>query len=146
MRERALSNAEHEALFGFWLMGALMIIRGVTLVLTPDSSIQNSDMYSTMDAIVPFVMWGGLFVLGGLIVIGSSVSQTVRKYYGLLIGNGLGLLVGIPFTLISFIQSHMSVTQYTVSLVAFLNLVLVVYSGVSIWKERKRIHMLRKLN
>ena len=144
--EKHLTNAEFEAMFAFWLIGALMAIRGATLIMTPQGSIGNSSLYSTMDAIIPFPIWGMIFVIGALIIVGSSVSQSIRKYYGLLAGNFLGIIVGFPFALLSFAESHMAVTQYSVTLIAFFNLVLFVHAGVCLWRERKRIHSLRKSN
>ena len=144
--EKRLTNAEIEAMFAFWLIGAFMAIRGITLLLTTQESINNSNLYSWMDSILPFPIWGVIFVIAALIIAGSSVSQTVKKYYGLLIGNFLGMLVGFPFSIMSVAESHMPITQYTITLVAFFNLVLFIHAGVCIWRERKRIHSLRKMN
>ncbi|WP_052255843.1 hypothetical protein [Salinicoccus sp. YB14-2] len=144
--DKRLTNTELEAMFAFWLIGAFMAIRGITLVLTTQERINNSDLYSTMDSILPFPIWGVIFVIAALIIAGSSVSQTVKKYYGLLVGNFLGVLVGFPFSIMSVAESHMPITQYTITLVAFFNLVLFVHAGVSIWREKKRIHSLRKSN
>lgn len=146
MRNKYLTSSEYEAMFGFWLIGALMAIRGITILITPYSRVESSSLYNTMDSIAPFQIWGLIFVVSALIIVGSSVSQSIKKYYGLLVGNGIGTLIGFPFALISFAESHMSITQYMVALIAFFNLVMVVYSGVIIWKERKRIHTLRKSN
>lgn len=144
MKNRYLSNFEYEAMFGLWLIGALMTIRGLALLFTSEASIVSSNLYSTMDSIAPFKLWGVMFVVAALIIIGSSVSQSIRKYYGLIIGNGLGILIGFPFAFVSFAESHMTITQHTITLVAFFNLLLVVHSGVVIWRERKRIHSLRE--
>lgn len=144
MKNKYLTNAEYEAMFGFWLIGALMAVRGIDLLLKSEAKIERSGLYSTMDSIVHFNVWGIVFIVAALIIIGSSVSQSIKKYYGLLVGNGLGILVGFPFAFISFAESHMIVTQNIITLVAFFNLLLVVHSGVVIWKEKKRIRMLRK--
>ena len=144
MKNRYLSNAEYGAMFGMWLIGALMAIRGITLLFTTEASIQRSNLYSTMDGIIHFNVWGIVFIVAALIIIGSSVSQSIKKYYGLIVGNGLGVLIGFPFAFLSFSESHMTITQHTITLVAFFNLLLVVHSGVVIWKERKRIHSLRE--
>lgn len=144
MRNKYLTSSEYEAMFGFWLIGALMAIRGVTILITPESRLETSSLYATMDSVAPFQLWGVVFVVSALIIVGSSVSQSIKKYYGLLVGNGLGVLIGFPFTLISFAESHMSITQHMVALIAFFNLVMVMHSGVVIWKERKRIRTLRK--
>ena len=144
MKNKYLSNFEYEAMFGFWLIGALMAIRGLALLFTSESSIASSDLYTTMDSIAPFKLWGVLFMVAALIVIGSSVSQSIKKYYGLVVGNGLGVLIGFPFSFVSFAESHMTITQHTITLVAFFNLLLVVHSGVVIWKERKRIRLSRE--
>ena len=143
MKNKYLSNFEYEAMFGLWLIGALMAIRGLALLFTSEASITASDLYTTMDSIAPFKVWGVLFIVAAIIIIGSSVSQSIKKYYGLIIGNGLGVLIGFPFAFISFAESHMIVTQNIITLVAFFNLLLVVHSGVVIWKERKRIRSLR---
>lgn len=144
MKNKYLSDAEYEAMFGFWLVGALMAVRGMDLLLKSEASIERSSLYSTMDGIVNFNLWGIIFIVAALIIIGSSVSQSIKKYYGLLIGSSLGILVGFPFSFISFAESHMIVTQNIITLIAFFNLLLVVHSGVVIWKERKRIHSLRE--
>lgn len=144
--DKRLTNTEFEAMFAFWLIGAFMAIRGITLVLTTQERINNSNLYSWMDSILPFPIWGVIFIIAALIIAGSSVSQTVKKYYGLLVGNFLGMLVGFPFSIMSVAESHMPITQYTITLVAFFNLVLFVHAGVCIWRERKRIHSLRKTN
>ena len=144
MKNKYLSNFEYEAMFGLWLIGAMMTIRGLALLFTSEASIASSNLYTTMDSIAPFKLWGVLFVVAALIIIGSSVSQSIRKYYGLIIGNGLGILIGFPFAFVSFAESHMTITQHTITLVAFFNLLLVVHSGVVIWKERKRIRTLRE--
>ena len=132
-------------MFGLWLIGALMAIRGTTLLFTSESSIQRSDLYSTMDGIIHFNVWGIVFIVAALIIIGSSVSQSIKKYYGLIVGNGLGVLIGFPFALLSFSESHMSITQHTITLVAFFNLVLVVHGGFTIWREKRKIRSLRKM-
>lgn len=144
MKNRYLSNVEYEAMFGLWLIGALMAVRGITLLFTTEARIQRSSLYSTMDGIIHFNVWGIVFIVAALIIIGSSVSQSIKKYYGLVVGNGLGVLIGFPFAFLSFAESHMTITQHTITLVAFFNLLLVVHSGVVIWKERKRIHSLRE--
>ena len=144
MKNKYLSNAEYEATFGLWLVGALMAVRGMDLLLKSEASIERSSLYSTMDSIVNFNLWGIIFIVAALIIIGSSVSQSIKKYYGLLIGSSLGILVGFPFAFISFAESHMIVTQNIITLIAFFNLLLVVHSGVVIWRERKRIRSLRK--
>ena len=143
MKNKYLSNAEYEAMLGFWLIGALMTVRGIDLLFKSEVTIQRSDLYSTMDSILHFNVWGIIFIVAALIIIVSSVSQSIKKYYGLIVGNGLGVLIGIPFSFISFAESHMIVTQNIITLVAFFNLLLVVHSGVVIWKERKRIRSLR---
>ena len=144
MKNKYLSNVEVEAMFGLWLISALMVIRGLALLFTPETSIERSDMYTTMNDFLPLQIWGLLFIIAGVVIVSSSVSQSIRKYYGLIVGNVLGAIVGIPFAFISFAESHMTITQHTITLVAFLNLLLVVHSGVVIWRERKRIHSLRE--
>ena len=144
MKNKYISNVEVESMLGMWLIGTLMAIRGIALLFTSEASIQRSDLYSTMDGIMHFEVWGIVFIVAALIIISSSVSQSIKKYYGLIVGNGLGVLVGIPFAFISFAESHMIVTQNIITLVAFFNVILVVHSGVVIWKERKRIHSLRE--
>ena len=144
MNNKYLSNEEYEATFGLWLIGALMAIRGLAILFTTEASIQRSSLYPTMDGIMHFNICGVVFIDGALIIIGSSVSQSIKKYYGLIVGNGLGILIGFPFAFISFAESHMTITQHTVTLVAFFNFILVVHSGVVIWKERKRIRSLRE--
>ena len=144
MKNKYLSNFEYEAMFGLWLIGAMMSIRGLALLFTSKASITSSNLYTTMDSIAPFKLWGILFIVASLIIIGSSVSQTTNKYYGLIIGNGLGVLIGFPFAFVSFAESHMTITQHTITLVAFFNLLMVVHSGVVIWREKKRIHSLRE--
>ena len=146
MKNKYLSNAEYEAMFGLWLIGVLMAVRGIDLLLKTEASIERSSLYSTMDSIANFNLWGIIFIVGALIIVGSSVSQSIKKYYGLIIGNGLGILIGFPFAFISFAESHMIVTQNIITLIAFFNLLLVVHSGVVVWKERKRIHSLREQN
>ena len=143
VKNKYLSNAEYEAMFGLWLIGALMSLRGITFLFTEEASIQRSDLYSMMDGIMHFNLWGVIFIVAALIIIGSSVSQSIKKYYGLIVGNGLGVLIGFPLSFISFAESHMTITSYTVTLIAFFNFLLVVHSGVVIWKERKRIRSLR---
>lgn len=145
MKNKYLSNAEFESMLGMWLIGALMAIRGIALLFTSEASIQRSDLYSTMDGIIYFEVWGIIFIVAALIIISSSVSQSNKKYYGLIVGNGLGVLIGFPFAFLSFSESHMSITQHTVTLIAFFNLVLVVHGGISIWRERNRIRSLRKM-
>ena len=51
--DKRLTNTEFEAMFAFWLIGAFMAIRGITLVLTTQESINNSNLYSWMDSILP---------------------------------------------------------------------------------------------
>lgn len=145
MKNKYLSIAEYEAMFGLWLIGTLMAIRGVTLLFTSEASIQRSELYSTMDGIIHFNVWGIVFIIAALIIIGSSVSQSIKKYYGLIVGNGLGVLIGFPFAFLSFSESHMSITQHTITLVAFFNLVLVVHGGITIWREKRKIRSLRKM-
>lgn len=145
MKNKYLSNVEVEAMFGLWLIGASMAIRGIALLITSESSIQRSSLYSTMDDIMYFEVWGIVFIVAALIIISSSVSQSIKKYYGLIVGNGLGVLIGFPFAFLSFSESHMTITQHTITLVAFFNLVLVVHGGITIWREKKRIRSLRKM-
>ena len=145
MKNKYLSNIEVESMLGLWLIGALMAIRGIALLITSEASIHRSDLYSIMDGIMHFKVWGIVFTVAAIIIISSSVSQSIKKYYGLLIGNGLGVLIGFPFAFLSFSESHMSITQHTVTLIAFFNLVLVVHGGISIWREKKRIRSLRKM-
>lgn len=145
MKNKYLSNVEVESMLGMWLIGALMATRGVVLLFTTEASIQRSDLYSTMDSIMHFEVWGIVFIVASLIIISSSVSQSIRKYYGLIVGNGLGVLIGFPFAFLSFSESHMSITQHTVTLIAFFNLVLVVHGGISIWREKRKIRSLRKM-
>ena len=145
MKNKYLSNAEYEAMFGFWLVGALMAVRGMDLLLKSEASIERSSLYSTMDGIVNFNLWGIIFIVAALIIVSSSVSQSIKKYYGLIVGNGLGVLIGFPFAFLSFSESHMSITQHTITLIAFFNLVLVVHGGITIWIEKKRIRSLRKM-
>ena len=145
MKNKYLSNVEVEAMLGLWLIGALMAIRGISLLITSESSIQRSDLYSTIDDIMYFEVWGIVFIVAALIIVSSSVSQSIKKYYGLIVGNGLGVLIGFPFAFLSFSESHMSITQHTITLIAFFNLVLVVHGGITIWREKKRIRSLRKM-
>lgn len=144
IKDKYLSNAEYEATFGFWLIGTLMIIRGMTLLFTSEEGIARSTLYTTMDNLAPFHIWGVLFIIAAVIIIASSVSQSIKKYYGLVFGNLIGVTVGFPLAFISFASSHMTITQHTITLVAFFNLVLVIHGGIVIWKERKRIHTLRQ--
>ena len=132
-------------MLGLWLIGASMAIRGIALLITSESSIQRSSLYSTMDDIMYFEVWGIVFTVAAIIIISSSVSQSIKKYYGLIVGNGLGVLIGFPFAFLSFSESHMSITQHTITLIAFFNLVLVVHGGITIWREKKRIRSLRKM-
>ena len=132
-------------MFGFWLIGAIMAIRGLALLFTSEASIQRSSLYSTLDDIMYFEVWGIVFIVAALIIVSSSVSQSIKKYYGLIVGNGLGVLIGFPFAFLSFSESHMSITQHTITLIAFFNLVLVVHGGITIWREKKRIRSLRKM-
>lgn len=132
-------------MLGMWLIGTLMAIRGIALLFTSEASIQRSDLYSSMDGIVYFEVWGIIFIVAALIIISSSVSQSNKKYYGLIVGNGLGVLIGFPFAFLSFSESHMSITQHTVTLIAFFNLVLIVHGGISIWREKRKIRSLRKM-
>ena len=132
-------------MFGFWLIGAIMAIRGLALLFTSEASIQRSSVYSTLDDIMYFEVWGIVFIVAALIIVSSSVSQSIKKYYGLIVGNGLGVLIGFPFAFLSFSESHMSITQHTITLIAFFNLVLVVHGGITIWREKKRIRSLRKM-
>ena len=145
MKNKYLSNVEVEAMFGLWLIGASMAIRGIALLITSEASIQRSSLYSTMDDIMYFEVWGIVFIVAALIIVSSSVSQSIKKYYGLIVGNGLGVLIGFPFAFLSFSESHMSITQHTITLIAFFNLVLVVHGGITIWREKKRIRSLRKM-
>ena len=145
MKNKYLSNVEVEAMFGFWLIGAIMAIRGLALLFTSEASIQRSSLYSTLDDIMYFEVWGIVFIVAALIIVSSSVSQSIKKYYGLIVGNGLGVLIGFPFAFLSFSESHMSITQHTITLIAFFNLVLVVHGGITIWREKKRIRSLRKM-
>ena len=145
MKNKYLSNIEVEAMFGLWLIGALMAIRGIALLSTSESSIQRSSLYSMMDDIMYFEVWGIIFIVAAIIIVSSSVSQSIKKYYGLIVGNGLGVLIGFPFAFLSFSESHMSITQHIVTLIAFFNLVMVVHGGISIWREKKRIRSLRKM-
>ena len=144
MKNKYLSNVEVEAMFGLWLISALMIIRGSTLLFVTDAGIERSSMYTTMNDILPIQIWALLYIVGGVIILSSSVSQSTRKYYGLILGNILGAIVGLPFSFISFAESHMTITQFTVALAAFYNLVLILHGGVTIWKEKIRIRTLRK--
>lgn len=145
MKNKYLSNVEVESMLGLWLIGASMAIRGIALLITSESSIQRSSLYSTMDDIMYFEVWGIVFTVAAIIIISSSVSQSIKKYYGLIVGNGLGVLIGFPFAFLSFSESHMSITQHTITLIAFFNLVLVVHGGITIWREKKRIRSLRKM-
>lgn len=145
-KEKQLTNLEFEAMFSLWLIGVFMIIRGLSLVLTSNESVNNSELYTAMDNIIPFQIWGVIFITGAIVVIGSSVSQTIKKYYGLIAGNALGVIVGFPFSFIAFSESHMAITQYTITLIAFFNAVLVIHGGVCIWREKRKIRTLRKLN
>lgn len=145
MKNKYLSNVEVEAMLGLWLISALMVIRGGTLLFVTDASIERSDMYSTMNGFVPIQIWALFFIIGGVIILSSSVSQSTRKYYGLIVGNVLGAIVSLPFAFISFAESHMSVTQFIVTLVAFYNLVMILHGGVTIWKEKRKIRTLQKL-
>lgn len=145
MKNKYISNVEVESMLGMWLIGALMAIRGIALLITSEASIQRSDLYSTMDDIMYFEVWGIVFIVAALIIISSSVSQSIKKYYGLIVGNGLGVLIGLPFAFLSFSESHMTITQHIITLIAFFNMVLVVHGGITIWRERKRIRSLRKM-
>ena len=145
MKNKYISNVEVESMLGVWLIGALMAIRGITLLLTTEASIHRSSLYSTMDGIMDFNVWGIVFIVAAIIIISSSVSQSIKKYYGLIVGNGLGVLIGFPFAFLSFSESHMSITQHIVTLVAFFNLVLVVHGGITIWREKRKIRSLRKM-
>lgn len=144
MKNKYLSNTEVEAMLGLWLISVFMVIRGVTLLFVTDASIERSNMYTTMNDFLPIQIWALLFIIGGVIIISSSVSQSMRKYYGLIVGSILGLIVGFPFAFISFAESHMTITHFTVTLVAFYNLVLILHGGVTVWKERKRIRSSQK--
>lgn len=144
MKNKYLSNVEVEAMFGLWLISALMVIRGVTLLFLTDANIERSGMYSVMNDCLPIQIWALLFIIGGVIILSSSVSQSMRKYYGLIIGNILGAIVGLPFAFISFAESHMTITHFTITLVAFYNLVMILHGGVTVWKEKIKIRTLRK--
>lgn len=145
MKNKYLSNAEIESMLGLWLIGVLMTIRGIALLSTTEAGIQRSSLYSSMDSIIHFDVWGIVFIVAALIIIGSSVSQSIKKYYGLIIGNGLGILIGFPFAFLSFAESHMTITQHIITLVAFFNLVLVIHGGIAIWREKRKIRSLRKM-
>ena len=144
MKNKYLSNVEVEAMLGLWLISVLMILRGSTLLFVDETSIERSSMYSTMNDFVPIQIWALFFIIGGVIILSSSVSQSMRKYYGLIIGNILGAIVGLPFAVISFAESHMTITHFIVTLVAFYNLVWILHGGVTIWKEKKKIRTLQK--
>ena len=145
VKNKYLSNVEVEAMLGLWLISALMVIRGGTLLFVTDAGIERSSMYSTMNEFAPIQIWAIIFIIGGVIILSSSVSQSTRKYYGLIVGNVLGALVSLPFAFISFAESHMSVTQFIVTLVAFYNLVMILHGGVTVWREKRKIRTLQKL-
>ena len=144
MKNKYLSNVEVEAMFGLWLISALMIVRGSTLLFVSETSIERSSMYSIMNDILPLQIWALFFIIGGVIILSSSVSQSMRKYYGLIIGSVLGAVIGFPFAFISFAESHMTITHFIVTLVAFYNLVWILHGGVTIWKEKRKIRTLQK--
>lgn len=144
MKNKYLSNVEVEAMLGLWLIGALMVIRGGTLLFVTEASIERSGMYTIMDGFLPIQIWSIFFIIGGVVIISSSVSQSMRKYYGLIVGSILGVIVGFPFAIISFAESHMSITHFIVTLVAFYNLVLILHGGVTVWREKRKIRTLRK--
>ena len=133
-----------EAVFGMWLIGALMSIRGFSLIFTTQDSIDRSSFYTSLAKIAPLDVWGLAFIVSAMIIVGSAVSQSIKKYYGLIIGNVIALVIGIPFVFISTIESHMIITQNTVTLVTFFNFILLMHSGVCVWKEKKRIRSLQK--
>lgn len=144
MKNKYLSNVEVEAMLGLWLIGALMVVRGGTLLFVTEASIERSSMYTIMDGFLPIQIWSIFFIIGGVVIISSSVSQSMRKYYGLIVGSILGVIVGFPFAIISFAESHMSITHFIVTLVAFYNLVLILHGGVTVWREKRKIRTLRK--
>lgn len=144
MKNKYLSNVEVEAMLGLWLIGALMVVRGGTLLFVTEASIERSGMYTIMDGFLPIQIWSLFFIIGGVVIISSSVSQSMRKYYGLIAGSILGVIVGFPFAIISFAESHMSITHFIVTLVAFYNLVLILHGGVTVWREKRKIRTLRK--
>lgn len=131
-------------MLGLWLIGALMVIRGGTLLFVTEASIERSGMYTIMDGFLPIQIWSLFFIIGGVVIISSSVSQSMRKYYGLIVGSILGVIVGFPFAIISFAESHMSITHFIVTLVAFYNLVLILHGGVTVWREKRKIRTLQK--
>lgn len=144
MKNKYLSNVEVEAMLGLWLIGALMVVRGGTLLFVTEASIERSNMYTIMNGFLPIQIWSLFFIIGGVVIISSSVSQSMRKYYGLIVGSILGVIVGFPFAIISFAESHMSITHFIVTLVAFYNLVLILHGGVTVWREKRKIRTLRK--
>lgn len=144
MKERQLTEQEFESILLYLFVALSMAIRGFVILTTSDFSIGNSGFYSTLNSIVPFKFWGVAFLIGGLVITLSLISQSVRRYYILIVGSLIGAIVGVLMGGIGFSESHQTFTPIQILSIAFFNIILVIHGGYCIWREKKRIHMLRK--
>lgn len=142
-KRRSLTNIEVEALLVYVFVSSSMAIRGYAILTTSEESVVRSTFYSTMDKILPYNLWGVIFILAAAIVLFSPISQTYRKYYFSILGNAIGGATALMMASIGFIESHQGFTPLQISSIAFFNIVLVLHGGTHLWKEKKRIHTLQ---
>ena len=142
-KRKSLSNIEVEALLLYVFVSTSMAIRGYAILTTSDASVVRSSLYSTMDKILPFNLWGIILILAAAVILVSPISQTYRKYYFSIAGNLIGGTTALLMASIGFIESHQGFTPLQISSIAFFNIVLFLHGGTHLWKEKRRIHTLQ---
>ena len=143
-KRKRLTDIEVEAMFLYMFVSATMAIRGYAILTTSEEKVVRSGLYSTMDKILPFNLWGVIFILAAAVILVSPISQTYRKYYFSIAGNFIGGSVALMMASIGFIESHQGFTPLQISSIAFFNIVLVLHGGMHLWREKRRIHTLRE--
>ena len=143
-KRKSLSNIEVEAMLLYVFVSTSMAIRGYAILTTSDSSVVRSSLYSTMDKILPFNLWGVIFIIAAAVILISPISQTYRKYYFSIPANLIGGVTALMMASIGFIESHQGFTPLQISSIAFFNVVLFLHGGTHLWKEKRRIHTLRE--
>lgn len=143
-KRKSLSNIEVEAMLLYVFVSTSMAIRGYAILTTSEASVVRSSFYSTMDKILPYNLWGVIFILAAAVILFSPISQTYRKYYFSIAGNVIGGTTALMMASIGFIESHQGFTPLQISSIAFFNIVLFLHGGTHLWKEKRRIHTLQE--